>query len=89
MGITKGAASQTLARLQKKGLIGAESDPYNKNQLQMEPTRSGRAAMSAFQQRFQKEWRDLSDYLDKLNDREHRTVGGFLDELERFLKGMA
>ncbi len=88
LGITKGAVSQTLARLQTKGMIGKESDPFNKNQLQMELTKEGQEALGAFHKRIDKEWRDLSDYLDELTIREQQTVGRFLAELEGFLKSI-
>ena len=33
LGVTKGAISQTLSRLEKKGVLEKTKDPYNKNEL--------------------------------------------------------
>jgi DNA-binding MarR family transcriptional regulator len=44
LGITKGAVSQTLARLEKKGIIEKIKDPYNKNELSIILTPMGKRA---------------------------------------------
>jgi DNA-binding MarR family transcriptional regulator len=44
LGITKGAVSQTITRLQKKGIIIKENDPHNKNELILSLTSLGRRA---------------------------------------------
>jgi DNA-binding MarR family transcriptional regulator len=88
LAITKGAASQTLARLQTKGMIGKESDPFNKNQLQMQLTKQGREALQAFYKKIQQEWGELSQYLDSLNQKEIQTVGKFMSRLEDFFRSM-
>jgi DNA-binding MarR family transcriptional regulator len=44
LGITKGAVSQTLTRLEKKGILIKNKDPYNKNELTVSLTRSGQQA---------------------------------------------
>jgi len=46
MGLTKGAISQTLSRLQKKGIISKEMFPKKKNELQVQFTASGEQLMA-------------------------------------------
>ncbi|MGD9182483.1 MAG: MarR family transcriptional regulator, partial [Desulfobacterales bacterium] len=40
LSLTKGAISQTLSRLEKKGIIFKTKDPYNKNELNLSLTYS-------------------------------------------------
>ena len=40
-GLTKGAISQTLSRLEKKGIINKTKDPYKKNELTLSLTNFG------------------------------------------------
>ena len=43
LGLTKGAISQTLSRLEKKGIIIKTKDPYKKNELTLSLTEFGNA----------------------------------------------
>ena len=86
MGITKGALSQTLSRLEAKGMMTKESDPYNKNRLHMELTKPGKEALAAFRQKISREWRELSAYLDSLEQRDYQMLGQFLARLETFFR---
>ena len=44
LGLTKGAVSQTVSRLEKKGIIVKTKDPYNKNELTLSLTPFGKKA---------------------------------------------
>ncbi len=41
LGVTKGAVSQTLSRLERKGILTKTKDPYNKNELTLAFTKLG------------------------------------------------
>ncbi len=44
LGVTKGAVSQTLSRLDQKGVLSKTKDPYNKNELTLSFTPFGEKA---------------------------------------------
>jgi len=46
-GITKGAVSQTLKRLEQKGILTKDKDPYHKNELSVTLTPMGKRAYGA------------------------------------------
>jgi DNA-binding MarR family transcriptional regulator len=85
LGITKGAISQTLTRLERKGLIEKERDPRAKNELTLSFTPLGRRAarragkvQDAIQARF-------DTYLESVSDAERRSIGRFLAEMSIIL----
>ena len=49
LGVTKGAVSQTLKRLEKKEVLSKTKDPYNKNELTLEFTAFGLEAFDHYQ----------------------------------------
>jgi DNA-binding MarR family transcriptional regulator len=49
LGVTKGAVSQTLTRLEKKGILIKNKDPYNKNELTVSLTPAGQRAYDQFE----------------------------------------
>jgi DNA-binding MarR family transcriptional regulator len=49
LGVTKGAVSQTLTRLEKKGILIKNKDPYNKNELTVSLTPAGQKAYDQFE----------------------------------------
>lgn len=82
LGLTKGAVSQTLSRLEKKGVLLKTKDPYNKNELTLALTRLGRQAYEmchAGQTAFLKAH---DGYLKQLNAKEKEVVLNFLIHLE-------
>ncbi|MDH3890483.1 MAG: MarR family transcriptional regulator [candidate division Zixibacteria bacterium] len=48
LGVTKGAVSQTLSRLEKKGVLLKSKDPYNKNELTLTFTPAGTKALEHY-----------------------------------------
>lgn len=89
LGVTKGAISQTLSRLEKKGILSKESDPLNKNELKISLTPFGGAALNAFDEHNADQWEDFNRYLNSLSMEEHGTITGFLARLETFLNSLA
>lgn len=85
LGITKGAVSQSLKRLEKKGLTRKEPDPDNLSRSLVSLTDQGRAAYWAHRQ-----WHETMDggfreYLTTLSGSETRTIVYFLTRVEDFL----
>ncbi|MEJ2249770.1 MAG: MarR family transcriptional regulator [Candidatus Lokiarchaeota archaeon] len=61
IGITKGAISQTLSRLERKGIISKQNEPSNYNQLNIQFTDKGNLALKKifiFRDSLRKEYQD-------------------------------
>ena len=85
LGVTKGAVSQTLARLEKKGVITKTKDPYNKNELTVAFTPLGLAAIERFRKRQASLASRYDEYLSSLSKSERRVIEDFLSRMEVFL----
>jgi DNA-binding MarR family transcriptional regulator len=88
LGITIGAVSQTLNRLEKKGMIKKTKEPALKNKLTATFTGSGKAAFRRFEYEQEAVLKAFSTYLDGLSDKERETIEGFLSQMEVFLKNL-
>lgn len=86
LGITKGAVSQTLTRLERKGLLKKSHDPQAKNELTLSFTPLGhRAALSC--QEIQNTIQGRFDaYLSSLDEIELDVIGRFLREMTATLR---
>ena len=78
LGITKGAVSQTLGRLEKKGLISKEQDPGNASRLRLHLTDRGLEIHRAHE-RYHEELKALEEELLSEVDEKSRAF------LERYL----
>ncbi|MFX1420624.1 MAG: MarR family winged helix-turn-helix transcriptional regulator [Promethearchaeota archaeon] len=81
LGLTKGAISQTLSRLTKKGIILKETEPFQKNQLHIQFTDKGKILMDHVN-----EFRGFLDteflsYLKTKTSGEKQLISDFLDTL--------
>ncbi|MCG8509254.1 MAG: MarR family transcriptional regulator [Rhodospirillales bacterium] len=85
LNITKGAVSQTLARLEKKNIIRRDVDPTNNAALNVTLTPFGDDALTAFRRKFDAQWSAFSDYVDGLCHQEYQVVLRFLSSLKGFL----
>lgn len=85
LGITKGAVSQTLSRLEKKGMITKTRDPLNKNELKVRFTPAGRRTIDAFAKVRADTDRRYDAYLSGLTDAERHTIRTFLTQVEQFI----
>ena len=85
LGITKGAVSQTLTRLEKKGILYKTKDHRNKNELTAHFTELGKDVLeNHFISRlsFQKEY---EQYLTTLTNKEKKVISQFLSNIEGFV----
>jgi len=86
LGITKGAVSQSLKRLEKKGLSFKKTDPENLSRSIVMLTAKGSTAFWAH-----KHWHETMDggflkYMEELNAEESEIIIHFLERVEDFLK---
>lgn len=81
LGLTKGAISQTLSRLYKKGIIIKRTEPSKKNELQIQFTKKGQSLMDhIIEFRTSLETKYL-DFLKTKSDKEKQIISEFLDTL--------
>ena len=86
--VTKGAISQNLKRLERKGLTEKEEDPANSSRSIVTLTSKGKAAYYAH-----RHWHERMDggylsYLEKLSDSEKQFVLSFMTRVETFFKSI-
>ncbi|MGY5860014.1 MAG: MarR family transcriptional regulator [Candidatus Thorarchaeota archaeon] len=81
MGLTKGAISQTLSRLQKKGIISKEMFPEKKNELCVHFTDSGEQLMIQLNKGKKSVEGKYRRYIQTLSAKEKRTIATFLDKM--------
>ena len=85
IGVTKGAISQSLKRLEKKGLTDKTPDPENLSRSLVTLTAKGQVAYWAH-----KHWHETMDggfsrYLETINERDITVILDFLTRVEDFL----
>jgi DNA-binding MarR family transcriptional regulator len=85
LGISNGAVSQTLTRLEKKKVIQKTKEPALKNRVTAVLTDSGKAALQHFQAGQERALQQFSSYLNGLSEPDRKTVEQFLARLEGFL----
>lgn len=83
LGLTKGAVSQTLSRLEKKGIIFKTKDPYNKNELNLSLTDFGKEAYELCQTTKMAFIEAHDELLSTLNSKEKEVVLNFLLHMEK------
>ena len=86
LGITKGAVSQSLKKLEKKGYTDKNPDPRNLSRLIVSLTSKGQAAFWAHKHWHEKMDGGFSDYLKNLKEDELRIIIDFLNRTEDFLE---
>lgn len=86
LGVSNGAVSQTLARLERKGVINKTKDPSLKNELTVILTGAGKAALHGFEEEQAEAVHSFSAYLTSLSGNELKIIEAFLAHIEEFLK---
>jgi len=81
MKLTKGAISQTLSRLQKKGIISKEMYPEKKNELHVQFTDSGAQLMAQLNKGKKSLEGKYRRYIQTLSKKEKETISNFLDKM--------
>jgi DNA-binding MarR family transcriptional regulator len=88
LGLTKGAISQTISRLEKKGIILKTKDPYNKNELTLSLTTFGKKAYKLCESTKASFIAAHDGYLAKLDPKEKKVILSFLQHLEKAIGGL-
>lgn len=86
IGITKGAVSQSLKRLEKKGITNKQTDPENLSRVIVGLTSKGNISYWAHKHWHEKMDGGFSVYLEKLSENDVSTILDFLSNMEDFLK---
>ncbi|MFX1461536.1 MAG: MarR family winged helix-turn-helix transcriptional regulator [Promethearchaeota archaeon] len=81
LGLTKGAISQTLSRLHKKGIIIKETEPFQKNQIHIQFTDKGKLLMDHVNEFKGFLETEFLSYLKTKSSREKQLISDFLDTL--------
>ena len=84
LGITKGAVSQTLSRLEKKGIITKSKDPYSKNELTAYFTKLGKGALKKHRNKRAALQVEYEQYFSSLSKNDRIVIQNFLAHLEYF-----
>lgn len=85
LGITKGAVSQNLSRLEKKGILSKIKDPYNKNELTIEFTAFGKKVLDHYLSMTAELHRQYDEYLSTLSENERDVISGFLTQAHKIM----
>lgn len=84
-GVTKGAVSQTLSRLEKKGVLFKSRDPHNKNELSAHFTRFGKRAFESHLKSLESLNAAYEGYIASLSKGEKEVIESFLKHIEGFV----
>jgi DNA-binding MarR family transcriptional regulator len=86
LGLTKGAVSQTISRLCKKGVLQKTKDPFQKNELTLCLTPLGQKALELCAKSQQEFLNKQAGYLDGLAGRDKKVILDFLKHMDQVLK---
>lgn len=85
LGISKSAVSQTISRLQNKGVIIKDKDPYNKNELILSLTSFGEKAFGQYKKKQASNRAMFNQYLNALSEHDREVINNFLQEVKGML----
>ena len=83
MGVTRGAVSQSVAKLEKKGLVAKTGDPSNNLKMVPALTKMGRVAYWAHEQHHEEMDADLFDFIKRLSEEQVAVIEDFLGHIEQ------
>ncbi|MFC1823945.1 MarR family winged helix-turn-helix transcriptional regulator [Thermodesulfobacteriota bacterium] len=89
LGVTKGAVSQTLARLEKKGVLYKVKDPQNKNELTVHFTPLGKEILRHHRKARASLEKQYAKYFSDISQEEKKVITTFLSKLEKFFDHIA
>lgn len=83
-GVTKGAASQLIKKLEKKGYVYKKLDESNQTRMKVHLTEKGKIAFSKHLEFHNIHNRSFTEFLNKKNNDELKSIRIFLAELNKF-----
>lgn len=84
LGITKGAVSQIVNRLEKKGTVKKDQDPMNKSRLILRLTEDGEVAYKYHEKNHEIYLDPLKNTLDNMDEVSKQTIYNFLKETTQY-----
>ena len=88
LGVTKGAVSQTLARLEKKGILYKTKDPHNRNELTVHFTQLGKKILEEQRKLRTKFHEQYAKYFSNIPEEEEVIIMGFLKKMGDLFDGL-
>ncbi len=82
-GVTRGAVSQLVSKLEKKGLVTKKGDPENSLKTVPVLTNKGKVAYYAHARRHEKMDEGLFEFVNRLTDDEFALIENFLHHLDK------
>ena len=82
-GVTRGAVSQAVAKLVKKGLVEKVGDPVSRLKTVPALTNKGRVAYWAHEQHHEEMDADLYDHMSRLTEEQLGVIEDFLSHFEK------
>jgi DNA-binding MarR family transcriptional regulator len=82
LGLTKGAVSQTIKRLENKKIIDTVKDPNNKNEMTIILTDKGEKLFNKYRQKQSMSNIKLTHYFSSISSTEYKAIDNFLKILE-------
>lgn len=89
LGLTKGAISQTLSRLEKKGLLTKKNDSKNKNELQLYFTEKGKNTLNKLMNIKLSIGNGIMQYFQGLANHDKQIIQEFIEEFVLILRRSA
>ena len=86
LGVTKGAVSQTMSRLETKGILRKEKDPYNKNELTLTFTPLGAEAFAFYSKITAEIYQAHAACLERYSRDEKEVIQKFLRDVENIFQ---
>lgn len=83
LGVTKGAVSQSIKKLEKKGLVQKFVDESNNTRLLVRLTEKGHIAYDGHEEHHQIHDREILSYLEALNEHELDMIITFIKKVSR------
>ena len=87
--MTKGAVSQTLTRLDKKGIVRKTKDPFNKNELTVSFTPFGKEVIGAYLKTLKGIHEQYDRYLSSLREEERAVIKKFIKHSEAMMDSLS
>ncbi len=82
LGVTKGAISQTLSKLESKGVLTKSIDPYKKNEITLTFTRYGKDVFDNYSKHAKVLYKKHERYLKKFTKDEKEVIQRYLIGVE-------
>ena len=88
LGVTKGAVSQTLARLERKGILYKTRDPQNRNELTVHFTPLGKKVLEEQKKLRTTFYDEYAKYFSNISEKEEVIIMGFLRKMGELFDGL-